>query len=164
MQAEPHRNALQISLITALAIAVCGSGCVSISFEHSSSRKAKKVSVSDFKDVAFVHEGKSYSFELSKKPFGNSVRGIVYWIPEAEVLIPNGELGGPLYSDREPIAGPSHTFRVTNRSTGYYGSDDFYIDPNDVADWIQSQYPGARRRPIKTFEEIREAIREESHP
>lgn len=127
--------------------------------DHQPTSKTQDVLVRDFEDIEFVHDGKSYLFQLQNQRFVNMMHGVILWIPEAEVLIPVGELGGPMYQELEPVLVASHPFRITDGHMGIEDTGETSINRSDVWNWIKSEFPGAQPGPTKTFEQLRESIR-----
>ena len=146
-----------LTLILTLGAPIGATGCVTV--DHPPSSQTQKVLVRDFEDIEFVHAGKNYLFQLQEQRFANMKQGFVFWIPEAEALIPEGELGGAMYREREPIVVASHSFRVTGRYDGVYDDQDTSINSGDAWSWIESEYPGAQRRPTNTFGQGQESVR-----
>jgi hypothetical protein len=140
-----------------LTVAVCSLGCATT--EHSVRRDTNYVSVSRFEPIQFVHADKNYCFDLVDRWFVRSGLGIVYRLPEPDVIVPSGELGGPIYRKHEPIAESSRSFSLTDRSSG--SEPEYYIDRDEIWGWIRSNYPGARSKPksTRTFEQVQEAVR-----
>lgn len=147
----PNGEVRILVVMMILVVSTFGSSCVTV--KNSSNRKADEVRVREFRHIEFVHTGKNYCFQLQ------GAQGIIFFLPEAETIIPAGELGGPLSRYQKPITQSSHFFHLSDHSIDDYGGDK-RIKPDEVWSWIKSEFPGARPnpKPTTTYEKVQRAV------